>query len=120
MKPLRIHIQRIVDFGTIVSLIGVDIDVDQPITIHVDHRPFASFWEAWREAGFPQPIEYVADRLTLHLEMLPDEVQLIAATRSYKTRRKRQTRRTRRFRLARSSHERRRLNQDGAHPRAER
>jgi len=77
MKPLRIHIQRIVDFGTIVSLIGVDIDVDQPITIHVDHRPFASFWEAWREAGFPQPIEYVADRLTLHLEMLPDEVQLI-------------------------------------------
>jgi hypothetical protein len=81
MKPLRIHIQRIVDFGTIVSLIGVDIDVDQPITIHVDHRPFASFWEAWREAGFPQPIEYAADRLTLQLEMLPDEdaheVQLI-------------------------------------------
>ena len=73
MGSLRIPMQRIIDFGTIVSLIGIDIDVDQPITIHVDHRPFASFWEAWCEAGFPQPIEYVADRLTLHLEMLPDE-----------------------------------------------
>ena len=81
MKPMRPYIQRIVDFGTIVSLIGVDIDVDRPIMIHVDRRPFASFWEAGREAGFPQPIEYVADRLTLHLEMLPHEdaheVQLI-------------------------------------------
>ena len=50
MKPLRIRIRRIVDFGLIVSLIGVDIDID-------------------------------ADRLTLHLEMLPEEdaheVQLI-------------------------------------------
>ena len=73
MKPLRIRIDRIVDYGTIVSLIGVDTEADQPVTIHVDHRPFASFWEAWREAGFPQPIEYAADRLMLHLDMLPDE-----------------------------------------------
>jgi hypothetical protein len=73
MKPLRIRIDRIVDFGTIVSLIGVDTAADQPVTIHVDHRPFASFWEAWREAGFPQPIEYAADQLMLYLEMLPDE-----------------------------------------------
>ena len=73
MKPLRIRVQRIVDYGTIVSLIGVDTEADQPVTIHVDHRPFASSWEAWREAGFPQPIEYAADRLMLHLDMLPDE-----------------------------------------------
>ena len=53
MKPLRIRIDRIVDFGTIVSLIGADIDSAKPVTIHVDHRPFAAFWEAWREAGFP-------------------------------------------------------------------
>jgi hypothetical protein len=81
MKPLRIRIDRIVDFGTIVSLVGVDTETAKPVTIHVDHRPFASFWEAWREAGFPQPIEYAADRLMLHLDMLPadeaDEVRLV-------------------------------------------
>ena len=71
MKPLRIRIDRIVDFGTIVSLIGVDLDSAKSVTIHVDHRPFTTFWEAWREAGFPQPIEYAADRLLLSLEMMP-------------------------------------------------
>jgi hypothetical protein len=80
MKPLRIRIDRIADFGTIVSLIGVDTETTRPVTVHVDHRPFASFWEAWREADFPQPIEYDADRLLLHLDMMPaddgDDVQL--------------------------------------------
>ena len=71
MKPLRIRIDRIVDFGTVVSLVGVDNQTAMPITIHVDHRPFAAFWKAWWEAGFPQPIEYAADRLMLHLDMLP-------------------------------------------------
>ena len=84
MKPLRIRINRIIDHGTIVSLVGVDSETDKPVTIHVDHRPFASFWEAWSEAGFPQPIEYAAERLTLHLDMLPaedaDEVRLVECT----------------------------------------
>jgi hypothetical protein len=73
MKPLRIRIDRIVDYGTIVSLVGVDTETSKPVTIHVDHRPFASFWQAWREVGCPQPIEYAADQLMLYLEMLPDE-----------------------------------------------
>lgn len=73
MKPLRIRINRITDYGTIVSLVGSDTETGEPVTIHIDHRPFASFWEAWREAGFPQPIEYAADRLMLYLDMLPDE-----------------------------------------------
>jgi len=81
MQPLRIRIDRIVDFGTVVSLVGVDTETAMPVTIHVDHRPFAAFWQAWYEAGFPQPVEYAADRLMLHLDMLsaddPDEVQLI-------------------------------------------
>jgi hypothetical protein len=63
MQPLRIRIDRIVDFGTVVSLVGVDTETAMPVTIHVDHRPFATFWQAWRDAGFPQPIEYEADRL---------------------------------------------------------
>jgi hypothetical protein len=81
MQPLRIRIDRIVDFGTIVSLVGTDINSAMPVTIHVDHRPFAAFGRAWREAGGPEPIEYAADRLTLHLDMLPtddgDEVRLV-------------------------------------------
>src|SRR5207248_4993607 len=73
MQPLRIRIDRIVDFGTVVSLVGIDTETAVPVTIHVDHRPFAAFWEAWREAGFPQPVEYAADRLMLHLDMLPTD-----------------------------------------------
>ena len=44
MKPLRIRIDRIVDFGTVVSLVGIDTETAMPVTIHVDHRPFAAFW----------------------------------------------------------------------------
>ena len=72
MKPLRIRIHRIVDFGTVVSLVGIDTETAKPVTIHIDHRPFAAFWQAWREAGFPQPM-YEADRLMLHLDMMPDD-----------------------------------------------
>lgn len=51
MQRLRIRIDRIVDFGTIVSLVGVDTETGKPVTIHVDQRPFASLGEAWREVG---------------------------------------------------------------------
>ena len=43
MQPLRIRIDRIIDFGTVVSLVGVDTKTAMPVTIHVDHRPFAVF-----------------------------------------------------------------------------
>ena len=65
MQPLRIRIDRIVDFGTVVSLVGVDTSTDLPVTIHVDHRPFAAFWNAWWQAGLPQPVEYDADEVQL-------------------------------------------------------
>jgi hypothetical protein len=81
MKPLRIRINRIINLGLIVSLTGVDTETAEPISIHVDHRPTNSFWEAWRAAGFRQPVEYEADQLILHLDMQPmgdgDEVRLI-------------------------------------------
>ena len=38
MQPLRIRIDRIVDFGTVVSLVGIDTKAAMPVTIHVDHR----------------------------------------------------------------------------------
>ena len=71
MQPLRIRIDRIVDFGTVVSLVGFDVTAAIPVTVHIDHRPFSAFSEAWRESGLAQPIEYEADRLTLRLDMLP-------------------------------------------------
>jgi hypothetical protein len=71
MQPLRIRIDRIADFGTVVSLVGVDTETAMAVTIHIDHRPFALFWKTWCEAGLPQPIEYAADRLMLHLDMVP-------------------------------------------------
>ena len=76
MKPSCIEIHRIADFG---SLIGLGIHADQPITIHVDHRSFAALWDASCEANFPQPSEYVANRLTIHLEVLPDEDRRVPA-----------------------------------------
>jgi hypothetical protein len=77
MQPLRIRVERVVDFGTIVSLVGVDTETQQRVTVHVDHRPFEAFWQAWREAGFPQPIEYDAERLTLRLDMVPDDDEAV-------------------------------------------
>jgi hypothetical protein len=74
MTPIRIRVDRIVDFGTVVSLVGFDTDSSEPVTIHVDHRPFQTFWDAWRRAGFPQPIEYDADRLTLTLDFVTEDV----------------------------------------------
>ena len=73
MDPIRIRVSRIIDFGTIVSIVGDDITSKRPVTIHVDHRPFQSFWETWKSAGQPQPIEFDADRLTLNLDLEPDE-----------------------------------------------
>jgi hypothetical protein len=73
MKPLRIRINRIVDLGTIVSLRGVDAETGEPVSIHIDHQPSGSFSEAWHAAGYPEPIEYVADRLMLYLDMRPAE-----------------------------------------------
>ena len=54
MKPLRIRIDRIVDFGTVVSLVGVDTSTDLPVTIHVEvYNPAMRLYE---RLGF-RPIE---------------------------------------------------------------
>jgi hypothetical protein len=71
MQPLRVRIDRIVDFNVVVSLVGIDAETAKPVAVHVDHRPFAVFRKALQEAGLAQPVEYAADRLILHLDMLP-------------------------------------------------
>jgi hypothetical protein len=67
MKPFRIRVSRLIDFGAIVTLIGVDAEASKPVTVHVDYRPFDVVWAAWRDIGSNQPIEYAADGLTLSL-----------------------------------------------------
>jgi len=73
MSPIRIRVSRIVDFGSIVSIVGVDLTSNKSVVVHVDHRPFQSIWETWQAAGFSQPITFDADRLTLNLDMNPDD-----------------------------------------------
>ena len=71
LQPLRIRIDRIVDFGVVVSLAGVDAETTKPITVHIDHRPFAVFQRALQEAGLAPLSEYAANQLMLHLDLLP-------------------------------------------------
>jgi hypothetical protein len=73
MKPFRIRVDRVIDFGTIVSLVGIDAETGKPVTVHVDYRPFDVVWVAWQDVGFKQPIEYAADGLTLDLGLPADD-----------------------------------------------
>jgi hypothetical protein len=76
MEPIRIRVSRIIDYGTIVSVVGIDMTSSKQVVVHVDYRPFQKIWEAWREAGFSQPITFDANRLTLSLAMEPDDETL--------------------------------------------
>lgn len=73
MEPVRIRVTRIIDFGTIVSIVGIDIESNSTVTVHVDQRPFQAIWEAWGAAGFPQPVEFDPENLTLNLDIHPDQ-----------------------------------------------
>jgi hypothetical protein len=84
MKPFRIRVNRLIDFGAIVTLIGVDAETSRPVTIHVDYRPFDVIWAAWRDIGSKQSIEYAAEGLTLALGVAGDDQNdppLIAVTK---------------------------------------
>jgi hypothetical protein len=73
MEPLKIHVTKVIDFGTIVSIVGTDIESQLSVVVHVDHRPFQIIWDAWQKAGFPQPVTFGADGLTLNLAFDSDE-----------------------------------------------
>ncbi len=73
MEPVRIRVSRVMDFGTVVSIVGTDVSTGEPVIVHVDHRPFQVIWDAWRAAGFPQPVEFDADNLTLSLGIDADD-----------------------------------------------
>src|SRR5690348_11287516 len=71
LQPLRIRIDRIIDFTVIVSLVGIDAETTNPVAVHIDHRPFAVFRRALQEAGLAPSTEYVANQLMLHRDLLP-------------------------------------------------
>jgi hypothetical protein len=83
MQPLRLRVYRIVDFGSIVSLICGDPDTASGVTIHIESEPLKSnlLSKIRRHAGCGKPVQYAADRLLLHLDMLPaddgDGIRLI-------------------------------------------
>jgi len=73
MEPARIRVTQIADFGTFVAFVGVDVETDEPVAVYVDHRPFTPFWQAWQEAGCPEPVDYDADGLTLNVDIVHDD-----------------------------------------------
>lgn len=83
MEPVRLRVTKIIDFGTIVSIIGIDVCSNETVIIHVDHRPFGAVWEAWGAAGFPEPIEFDADNLTLKLDIDPEDCERSVASAEF-------------------------------------
>ena len=71
LQPLRIRIERIVDFGPVVSLTGTDTETAEAVTVHIDHRPFAVFRRALQKTGLAPTMEYAVRQLILHFDLLP-------------------------------------------------
>ena len=72
MDPLQFSVHRSIDFGTVISLIGSDLEIATPVAIQVDHRAFAAFWRAWEDAGFPQPLTCDESGCTLSIDRAPE------------------------------------------------
>jgi hypothetical protein len=72
MEPIRIRVTRVIDFGITVTIVGIDLESNAPVMVHIDHRPFEAIWDTWKTANFPQPVTFDAERLTLNLDMDPD------------------------------------------------
>lgn len=62
-RPLQVD--RVIDHGTVVQLIGRYADDGELAIVHLDHRPFQDFWSGWSAAGKPQPVRFDADEGTL-------------------------------------------------------
>jgi hypothetical protein len=71
MDSLKLRVDRIVDFGTIVGLIGVDLATNSAIVVHIDHRPLNDVYDSWREAGYSEGITFNAESLTMELGIGP-------------------------------------------------
>jgi hypothetical protein len=75
MYAVRIRVDRVIDFGTIVSLVGIDLETEKPVAVHVDLRPLAELDQATLDAGLQRPIMYDAGGCTLTLTLGPTEAE---------------------------------------------
>jgi hypothetical protein len=79
MDTIRIRVERIVDFGLIVGVIGTDLASNEAIVVHIDHRPLTAVYGGWKAAGLSEGLAFTADNLTFQLGVDDTEVPLPAA-----------------------------------------
>jgi hypothetical protein len=74
MYAVRMRVDRVIDFGTIVTLVGIDLETEKPVSIHVDLGPLAELDEAAAPTdGLQRPVAYDAGGCTLTLTLGPTE-----------------------------------------------
>ena len=74
MEPVRLRVKRIIDFGSTVSIVGIDLASNEPVMVHVDHRPFEAVFANEGARGQSKPISFDADGLTLSLDIGPEDI----------------------------------------------
>lgn len=47
MQPVRIHVEKVVDFGSVVAIIGIDTEANSAIVVQIDRRPLSVIEAAW-------------------------------------------------------------------------
>ena len=70
MESVRVRVKHIIDFGTTISIVGIDLASNEPVLVHVDHRPFEAVLAIESVRG--QPISFEAEGLMLSLNIAPE------------------------------------------------
>jgi len=69
MDPVRVRVNRIIDFGRTVSIVGIDLTSNEPVMVHVDHRPFDTVFASQTFADQNKPTVFEAGSLTLCIDV---------------------------------------------------
>lgn len=70
MEAVTIVVERIMDFGVTVGIVGIDTASNRRVVVHVDYRPLHAIATQWKAAGLIEPVVFDAP-LTLNLHMVP-------------------------------------------------
>lgn len=69
METIRIRLHRVVDFGPVVSMTGIEVGTQQPITVHLDYRTSDSDCATWRSCSSEEAIVFEVDRILLSIDL---------------------------------------------------
>jgi hypothetical protein len=47
MQPVRIHVEKVFDFGSVVAITGIDLEANTAIVVQIDRRPLSVIEAAW-------------------------------------------------------------------------